>query len=80
MKACHSGALQRRDATAIDLAEREFDYRDMLGAMRKGRQRLIAGGLVVSGQRWHPACAGWLSGWGAISKNLRCHPPSWNSG
>jgi dihydroorotase len=40
------------DATVIDLAEGAFDYKDVLGETRKGRQRLIPAGLVVAGQWW----------------------------
>jgi len=42
------------DATLLDLAEGEFDYRDVLGETRKGRQRLKTRGLVVAGRWWHP--------------------------
>jgi dihydroorotase len=38
------------DASVIDLAEGAFDYRDVLGETRKGRLRLTASGLVVSGR------------------------------
>ena len=51
----HLGVGAIGDASVIDLAEGEFDYRDVLGEMRKGRQRLIASGLVVNGAWWHPA-------------------------
>ncbi len=37
------------DATIIDLAEGSFDYRDVLGEMRQGRQRLSASGVIVGG-------------------------------
>jgi dihydroorotase len=40
------------DATIIDLAEGAFDYRDVLGETRQGRQRLSASGLVVNGEWW----------------------------
>jgi len=42
------------DATLLELAEGEFDYRDVLGETRKGRQRLKTRGLVVAGRWWHP--------------------------
>jgi dihydroorotase len=42
------------DATVLELAEGEFDYRDVLGETRKGRQRLNVRGLVVGGRWWHP--------------------------
>jgi hypothetical protein len=32
-----------------------FEYRDVLGETRKGRQRLSASGLVVAGKWWRPA-------------------------
>ena len=51
----HLGVGAIGDASIIDLAEGEFDYRDVLGETRKGRQRLNANGLVVSGKWWHPA-------------------------
>jgi dihydroorotase len=41
------------DATVIDLAEGAFEYRDVLGEMRKGRSRLSASGLVVGGTWWN---------------------------
>ena len=40
------------DASVLDLAEGEFDYRDVLGETRRGRLRLSASGLVVSGMWW----------------------------
>jgi dihydroorotase len=42
------------DATVLELAEGEFEYRDVLGEARVGRQRLNARGLVVGGRWWHP--------------------------
>src|SRR5215472_12251945 len=42
------------DATVLELAEGEFDYRDVLGEVRVGRQRLKARGVVVGGRWWHP--------------------------
>jgi dihydroorotase len=42
------------DATVLDLAAGDFDYRDVLGETRKGRWRLKARGLVVAGRWWHP--------------------------
>jgi len=42
------------DATLLEMAEGEFDYRDVLGETRKGRQRLNVRGLVVGGRWWHP--------------------------
>jgi dihydroorotase len=42
------------DATLLELAEGDFDYRDVLGETRKGRWRLKARGLVVAGRWWHP--------------------------
>ena len=42
------------DATLLELAEGEFDYRDVLGEARSGRQRLKAKGLVAAGRWWQP--------------------------
>ena len=42
------------DATLLEMAEGEFDYRDVLGETRKGRWRLNVRGLVVGGRWWHP--------------------------
>jgi dihydroorotase len=42
------------DAAVLELAEGDFEYRDVLGEVRKGRQRLTARGLVVAGNWWHP--------------------------
>jgi len=42
------------DATLLELAAGEFEYRDVLGETRKGRQRLKPRGLVVAGRWWHP--------------------------
>ena len=41
------------DATVLELAEGDFDYRDVLGEGRSGRRRLEAKGLVVAGKWWH---------------------------
>jgi len=38
------------DATPLELAEGEFEYRDVLGETRKGRQQLKTRGLVVAGR------------------------------
>jgi dihydroorotase len=42
------------DATVLELAEGDFDYRDVLGESRSGRWRLKARGMVVAGRWWHP--------------------------
>src|SRR6516164_5472931 len=42
------------DATVLELVEGDFEYRDVLGETRKGRQRLKTRGLVVAGRWWHP--------------------------
>src|SRR6516225_8003026 len=42
------------DATVLELAESDFEYRDVLGEVRAGRQRLKARGLVAAGRWWHP--------------------------
>src|SRR3984957_8423416 len=51
----HLGVGAVGDASILDLAEGEFEYRDVLGETRTGRQRLTASGLAVAGQWWHPA-------------------------
>ena len=40
------------DATILDIAEGSFDYKDVLGETRRGRQRLSASGLAVNGEWW----------------------------
>jgi len=42
------------DASVLELAKGEFEYRDVLGEVRVGRQRLKARGVVVGGRWWHP--------------------------
>jgi len=42
------------DATVLELVEGDFEYRDVLGEIRKDRQRLKTRGLVVAGRWWHP--------------------------
>src|SRR5215831_14041658 len=42
------------DATVLELAEGDFEYRDVLGEVRVGRRRLKARGVVVGGRWWHP--------------------------
>ncbi len=42
------------DATVLELAEGDFEYRDVLGEARTGRRRLNARGLVVTGGWWYP--------------------------
>ena len=42
------------DATVLELTEGDFEYRDVLGEARTGRQRLHARGLVVTGAWWYP--------------------------
>jgi dihydroorotase len=42
------------DAAVLELAEGDFEYRDVLGEVRAGRQRLKARGLVLAGRWWHP--------------------------
>jgi dihydroorotase len=51
----HLGVGAIGDASIIELAEGAFDYRDVLGETRQGRQRLSASGLVIAGNWWHPA-------------------------
>ena len=45
------------DASVLELAEGDFEYRDVLGESRSGRWRLKVKGLVVAGKWWHPARA-----------------------
>src|SRR5205814_7709943 len=42
------------DASVLEVAEGNFEYRDVLGEVRAGRQRLKARGLVLAGRWWHP--------------------------
>jgi dihydroorotase len=42
------------DATVLELAEGDFEYCDVLGEVRAGRQRLKARGLVLAGRWSHP--------------------------
>ena len=42
------------DATVLELAEGDFEYCDVLGEVRAGRQRLKARGVVLAGSWWHP--------------------------
>jgi dihydroorotase len=42
------------DASVLELAEGNFEYRDVLGELRGGRWRFEARGLVVAGRWWHP--------------------------
>ncbi|HTW50948.1 MAG TPA: amidohydrolase family protein, partial [Stellaceae bacterium] len=46
----HFGIGAAADASIVDLAEGSFDYRDVLGESRQGRQRLTASGLVIAGR------------------------------
>jgi len=50
----HFGIGAVSDASVIELAEGEFDYRDVLGETRRGRKRLNPSGLVGSG-KWRDA-------------------------
>ena len=40
------------DATILERVEGEFEYRDVLGETRRGRNRLALRGLVVAGRLW----------------------------
>lgn len=42
------------DASILELVDGEFEFRDVLGEIRRGRQRLAAHGLVVAGRPWQP--------------------------
>jgi dihydroorotase len=43
------------DVTILDLVDGAFEFRDVLGEIRLGRQRLALRGLVVGGKRWPPS-------------------------
>ena len=43
-----------RSARLLELAEGDFEYCDVLGEVRAGRQRLKARGVVLAGSWWHP--------------------------
>ena len=40
------------DAALLELAEGEFEFRDVLGQVRQGRRRFALRGLVVGGRPW----------------------------
>src|SRR6266852_6172766 len=40
------------DASILEMVEGEFDFRDVLGESRRGKERLVVSGLVVAGRRW----------------------------
>jgi dihydroorotase len=42
------------DATILELAEGDFEHRDVLGETRRGRRRFALRSLVVAGHLWHP--------------------------
>jgi dihydroorotase len=42
------------DATVLELVEGDYDFRDVLGESRRGRQRFVVRGLVVAGRPWRP--------------------------
>ena len=42
------------DATILELLEGEYDFRDVLGESRRGRQRFAVRGLIVAGRPWRP--------------------------
>jgi dihydroorotase len=43
------------DAAILELVEGEFEFRDVLGETRRGRQQLLLRGLVVGGRVWPPS-------------------------
>jgi dihydroorotase len=43
------------DATILDLAEGDFEYRDVLGETRRGSRRLALRDMVVAGRPWRPS-------------------------
>jgi dihydroorotase len=46
------------DAAILHVVEGDFEFRDVLGESRRGRQRLALRGLVVGGRLWSPPEAG----------------------
>ena len=40
------------DATLLELVEGDFEFRDVLGETRRGKQRLALRGLIVAGELW----------------------------
>jgi dihydroorotase len=42
------------DAAILQMAEGDFEFRDVLGETRRGRQQLALRGLVVGGRSWSP--------------------------
>ena len=42
------------DATILELAEGDFQFRDVLGESRRGRRRFELRGIVVAGRPWPP--------------------------
>jgi len=55
----HLGIGAVGDATVLELVDGEFEFRDVLGETRRGRQRLALRGLIVAGEYWE---AGALTG------------------
>ena len=54
---CNAGGasgIAPLDATVIEPAEGNFEYRDALGKVRARRRRLNVRGLIVGGRWWHP--------------------------
>lgn len=43
------------DATILELVEGDVEHRDVLGEIRRGRQRLVVRGVVVAGRKWRPS-------------------------
>jgi dihydroorotase len=42
------------DASILELVEGEYEFRDVLGEIRRGTRRLVARHLVVAGRPWRP--------------------------
>ena len=51
----HLGVGAVGDAAILECVDGEVDFRDVLGEIRRGRQQLVARGLVVAGRLWPPA-------------------------
>jgi len=43
------------DATVFTVKEGRFDYVDVVGEVLSGEQKIVAEGIVLNGQWWHPA-------------------------
>ncbi len=51
----HLGVGAIGDATILEIAEGDFEYRDVLGETRRGRHQLRLRGMIVAGYPWQPS-------------------------